>query len=194
VDTLATSSAIDAPGDGWDAAGLTEAAVAILERRLPPRWTVQAQPSLNSTEGVDFVVRSENGNAQNNLLVEAKRTFAPRDVVELTGGLFGRLRGRTGSVPILLVAPYISPRARELLVENDINYLDLTGNVRIAMEYPGLFILTEGAQVDPAPMARGARGLRGAKVGAVVRALVDARPPYTGAQLARTSEVNEGYV
>jgi hypothetical protein len=178
-----------------DEASLTEAAVSILERRLPARWAVQAQPSHPSSgEGWDIVVRTENGNSQSNLLVEAKRSFAPRDVTELTGGLFVRLRGRTGPVPILLVAPYISPRARELLVENDINYLDLTGNVRIVLDYPGLFIVTEGAQVDPAPVARGARGLRGAKVGAVVRALIDARPPYTGAQLARAARVNEGYV
>ena len=131
---------------------------------------------------------------QSSLLVEAKRKFAPRDVAELTGGLFGRLRGRTGRVPILLVAPYISARSRDLLIENDINYVDLTGNVRINVEFPGLFIVTEGAQVDPAPVARGSRGLRGAKVGAVVRALIDARPPYTGAQLARAANVNEGYV
>ena len=185
----------DLPPDGdWTDASLIQAAVALLQRRLPPRWRVEAQPSPNNGDGLDIVVHSENGNTQSSLLVEAKRNFAPRDVAELTGGLFGRLRGRTGRVPILLVAPYISARSRDLLVENDINYLDLTGNVRITVDYPGLFIVTEGAQVDPAPVARGSRGLRGAKVGAVVRALIDAQPPYTGAQLARAADVNEGYV
>ena len=136
-------------------------------------------------------------NGQNTLLMETRQNFAPRDVAELTGGFVRRLRGRTSQVPILLVAPYISARGRELLTENDINYLDHTGNVRITLEYPGLFVVTEGAQVDPAPVARGSRGLRGlrgAKVGAVVRALIDCRPPYTGTQIAKASAVNEGYV
>jgi len=173
---------------------LTQEAVAILGRCLPPRWTVEAQPNVSNADDWDLVVKTEMGNGQSSLLVETRQRFAPRDVAELTGGLFRRLRGRTSQIPILLVAPYLSLRARELLTENDINYLDLTGNVRIALEHPGLFVVTEGAQSDPAPIARGSRGLRGAKVGAVIRALVDARPPYTGTQLAKASSVNQGYV
>lgn len=184
---------LDEPGnDGTP--NLAREAVRILERRLPPRWTVALQPSTNPSEDWDLIVKTEMGNGQNTLLMETRQNFAPRDVAELTGGFVRRLRGRTSQVPILLVAPYISARGRELLTENDINYLDLTGNVRITLEYPGLFVLTEGAQVDPAPVTRGSRGLRGAKVGAVVRTLIDCRPPYTGTQIAKASSVNEGYV
>lgn len=180
-------------GDG-DEPDLMRRAVATLLDRLPSRWTAEAQ--LNPDGGADWelVVKTEMGNAQANLLVEVRKSFAPREVAELTGGLFRRLRGRTSPIPILLIAPYISRRARELLVESDINYLDMTGNVRIVLEYPGLFVVTEGAQSDPAPVVRGSRGLRGAKVGAVVRTLVDAYPPYTGTQLAKASAVNQGYV
>jgi hypothetical protein len=178
----------------WDEPDLTQAAVVSLSKRLPPRWTVEAQPNASNAEDWDLVVKSGSNGGQSNLLVETRQSFAPRDVAELTGGLFRRIRDRSSQIPILLVAPYISPRARDLLVENDINYLDLTGNVRIALDYPGLFVVTEGAQTDPAPTTRGSRGLRGAKVGAVVRALVDACPPYTGTQLAKASSVNQGYV
>jgi len=191
MDKEATSSSRD---EDWDQAGLTQAAVSVLAQRLPPRWTVEAQLNASNGEDWDLIVKTDMGNGQSSLLVEARRNFNPRDVGELTGGLFRRLRGRASQVPILLVAPYVSARARELLVENDINYLDLTGNVRIALEYPGLFVVTEGAQADPAPVVRGSRGLRGAKVGAVVRTLIDARPPYTGAQIAKAAQVNEGYV
>lgn len=38
----------------------------------------------------------------------------------------------------------------------------------------------------------GKRG--GAKVGAVVRALTDSRPPYTATQIAKVSSVNQGYL
>lgn len=181
-------------GQEWDQASLTEAAVSVLAQRLPLRWTVEAQPAASNPEDRDLIVKTDNGSGQSSLLVEARRNFNPSDVADLTGGLFRRLRGRASQVPILLVAPYVSARARELLVENDINYLDLTGNVRITLEYPGLFVVTEGAQTDPASVTRGSRGLRGAKVGAVVRTLIDARPPYTGAQIAKAARVNEGYV
>ncbi len=189
-----TQASLAPDGQDWDDASLTKEAVSVLALRLPPRWTVEAQPNAGNPEDWDLIVKTDMGGGQKSLLVEARRNFNPRDVAELTGGLFRRLRGRTSLVPILLVAPYVSARARELLVENDINYLDLTGNVRISLEYPGLFVVTEGAQTDPAPVARGSRGLRGAKVGAVVRAIIDARPPYTGAQIAKATLVNEGYV
>lgn len=195
MSTLATSPfLVPVPLDGWNSDNLSAAAVFALKQLLPAHWEVERQPSPNNTGGADLVVRTQIGGTQTSLLVETKRTFAPRDVAELTGGLFGRLRGRTGPIPILLVAPYLSQRTRDLLTENDLNYLDLTGNARIVVNSPGIFIMVDGAQADPSPVARGARGLRGAKVGAVVRALVDARPPYTGAQLSRATEVNEGYL
>lgn len=185
---------VPVPADGWSEESLSAAALTTLKRILPSRWDVEGQSSPNNTDGFDLVIRSQGGGGQSTLLVETKRSFAPRDVAELTGGLFERLRGRMNNVPILLVAPYLSSRTRDLLTDSDINYIDLTGNVRIVVDYPGLFITADGAQVDPTPVARGSRGLRGAKVGAVVRALIDARPPYTGAQLARAAEVNPGYV
>lgn len=174
--------------------GLLAAAVAVLTRRLPPTWSVEPQPSGTSDGDWELTVKTANGGNQMTLLVEARRTVNPRDVAELTGGLFRRLRARGSDVPILVVAPYLSLRARTLLELDAINYVDLTGNVRVVAEYPGLFIVTEGAQTDPSPSARGPRGIRGAKVGAVVRALIDAKPPYTGAQLAKAADVNEGYV
>lgn len=195
MDTLATSPfRVPVPADGWNEETLSAAALDILKQILPPTWDVEAQTSPNNAGGFDLYIRSQGSGGQNNLIVEAKSSFAPRDVEELTRGLVVRLRNRMNNAPILLVAPYLSSRARDLLTQNDINYLDLTGNVRIAVEYPGIFIITDGAQVDPTAIARGSRGLRGAKVGAVVRALIDARPPYTGAQLARAADVNPGYV
>lgn len=102
-------------------------------------------------------------------------------------------RDVTGEMPVLLVAPYLSPRTRELLAREQISYVDLTGNIRIALRNPPMFIETQGAQRDPAAPARG-RGIRGAKAGAVVRVLIDVRPPYSGAEIARVARVNEGYV
>jgi hypothetical protein len=98
-----------------------------------------------------------------------------------------------GNYPILVVAPYVSPKVRELLAEESVSYVDLTGNIRISLDQAGVFIETQGAQRDPSTTKQ-RRGLRGAKVGAVVRVLVDAAPPYTGAEIAKAANVNEGYV
>lgn len=98
-----------------------------------------------------------------------------------------------GNQPILLVAPYISPRVKALLAEEDVSYLDLTGNIRISLDYPGVFIETEGARQDPRS-TKPRSTIRGAKTGAVVRVLVDVAPPYTGADIAKAANVNEGYL
>jgi len=80
-----------------------------------------------------------------------------------------------------------------MLAEENLSYLDLTGNTRISLDYPGVFIETEGARQDPRSTKQRS-AVRGAKAGAVVRVLVDAVPPYTGADIARAARVNEGYL
>lgn len=172
---------------------LTEAQ-SLLARRLPPDWTVEMAPSQpDSPRTPDLIIKSARAGSQNSVLLEAKRQFTPRDVQALAGSpLIRRLRDRAGQVPIMVVAPYLSPRTREMLAAEGISFLDLTGNARIHLDYPGLFIETQGAERDPAGSLR-PRGLRGAKVGAIARVLIDAHPPYTGAQIARAAGVNEGY-
>jgi hypothetical protein len=64
------------------------------------------------------------------VFVEARFDVSPRDVEVLVGGHWRRWRRRVGNQPILMVAPYIGPRVRELLIEENVSYVDLTGNVR----------------------------------------------------------------
>ncbi len=176
---------------------LITAAQALLSRRLPLGWSAELQPGLpgqpNTPVAPDLIIRSQRAGSQSSVLLEAKREFAPRDVQALTGSpLLRRLRDRAGQTPIMVIAPYLSPRTRHLLAGQGISSLDLTGNVWIHLDFPGLFIETQGAQRDPAGGTR-QRGLRGAKAGAVARVLIDARPPYTGVQISRAARVNEGY-
>lgn len=174
---------------------LLDAALQILRARLPQKWGIESQPVVGETHlAPDLVISSGGGSGQTMVLVEVRRNFVPRDVDALTGGLIRRLRGRAGQTPILLVTPYLSERSRELLAEQEISYIDLTGNVRVSLDYPGLFIETPGAERAPTPTTRRATGLRGAKLGAVVRVLVDAYPPYTAKQISRKAGVNVGYL
>lgn len=170
---------------------LLDAAVDALARRLPANWAVEKQASAADSDAADLVIKAPGG--QTLLLVEVKTDVSPRDVEALMGGPWRRWRRQMGNQPILLVAPYIGPRARELLVEENLSYLDLTGNTRISLDYPGIFIETQGASQNPRSTKPRA-AIRGAKAGAVVRVLVDAAPPYTGAEIARAANVNEGYL
>ena len=181
--------------DGLDSLAedqLLDAAISVLTSRLPSDWVVEKTTMGGDEEPRDLLIKGPFGNSQGTLLVETRRSFAPRDMQTLLGGLMRRLRKQNGEMPILLVAQYLSPKSRELLAEERISYLDLTGNIRLDLQQPAIFIELVGASQDPAASGR-SRGIRGAKAGAVIRVLIDAQPPYTGADIARAARVNEGY-
>ncbi len=73
-------------------------------------------------------------------------------------------------------------------------YLDLTGNVRIVMPEPGIYIETQGASEDPDRKERPARSLRGAKAGRIVRAIIDRSEVLGVRELAAITKVDAGYV
>lgn len=166
-----------------------------LKERLPPGWTVE-EVTYSSGEGPSdqlWEIRGPSASSRG-LIVEARSELSPRAVkVMLGGGLLKRLRGVAGH-PILVVAPYISPRSRELLVEEGANFLDLTGNLRLVLNNPAVFVETQGADKDPAERPRPKAGLRGANVGGVARVLIDVRPPYGTTEIANAARVSPGYV
>lgn len=170
---------------------LLEGVIALLRARMPDYWTVEKTSMGGDKEERDLLIKGPQGGAQTSILVEARASFSPQDVQPLGAGLTRRLRDQSGT-PILLVAPFLSARTRELLAKEQINYADLTGNVRIALRYQPFFIEFQGAQKDPAGSTR-SRSIRGAKAGAVVRVLIDFKPPYRGTDVARIADVNEGY-
>jgi hypothetical protein len=169
-----------------------DAAVDLLKRRLPPTWVVEKRTARDELDDVDLVITTPAG-TRATLFVEVKIGVSPRDVEALMGGPWRRWRRQTANQPLLLVSPYLAPRVRELLAQEGVSYLDLTGNIRITLDPPEVFIETQGAHRDPeATTPRTA--LRGAKAGAVVRELVDAVPPYTAAEVARAANVDQGYL
>ena len=172
---------------------LLDATIQVLTSILPKDWVVEKISLGGDPEPQDIAIRAPISNSQANVLVEARREVSAHDVQVLMGGPWRRWRRQAGNQPILLIAPYIGPRVRDLLEEEDVSYVDLTGNVRISLNYPAIYIRTEGAQRNPSA-GKTKAGLKGAKVGAVVRVLVDSRPPYAGADIARASNVTEGYV
>lgn len=173
-------------------ADLVADTAAVLARKLPPDWNLEG-PTFQDGTDARLVVRGPGGSSAL-FLVEIRPKFAPRDVARLTGGLSQRLRPLTGGARILVVSEYLSPRTRELLEAADIDYADLTGNVRLVANFPGLFIEARGADRDPRPRSRDVSDLRGAGAGGIVRFLADFFPPYGVSEIAEGAGVSRGYV
>jgi hypothetical protein len=72
--------------------------------------------------------------------------------------------------------------------------LDLTGNARLKLDNPAVFIQSAGAQRNPRPPTRGPASLRGAKAARLVRLLADVKPPYGVRELATAADLTAGYV
>lgn len=177
---------------------LAQAAVAWLRDRLPQAWEVgpTSRAEFRTPDGsVDAAIdlRGPNGTFTT-MVVEAKRAFGPRDVERLLTGVGRTLRTLAGHIPILLVAPWLSARTRELLAAEGLNFFDLTGNVLIRLENPALYIEVHGAAKDPAPSPRTKARVQGPKAGRLIRLLVDVRPPYGVTELAAASGLTKGYV
>jgi hypothetical protein len=180
---------------------LVESAIAWLDQSLPESWEVSrsqravavAGDRVQRTLDAAIDIRSNTG-TYTTLAVEARNAFSPRDAELLFSGLARSLRAIANHIPVLVVAPWLSPRTQELLAAEDINYLDLAGNARLQLDNPAVYVKTVGSQRNPAPAVRGQARLRGAKAGRLVRLLVDVQPPYGVRELAAAAELNPGYV
>ncbi len=114
--------------------------------------------------------------------VEIKKGLEARDAL----ALMAEWRQRTNS-PILVAAPFLSPRTREVLREWGASYADSTGNLRISLQEPVVLVERPGADRGPSAEKRPLRSLRGRAAGRAVRALVDYPPPFGVRELAKRS-------
>jgi hypothetical protein len=185
-----------------EATDLVDAAVARLREMLPDSWIVDRSTRSDVT--------ADSGQARTpmdgaidlrdprgiyvTLAVEAKQSFDPRAVGQLSGGLSSVIRSIAGHIPLLVVAPWISSRTQELLTREGINYLDLTGNALIKLDNPALYISAVGAAKNPQPAARGQARVRGPKAARLIRLLVDVRPPYGVSEVAAVTGLTPGYI
>jgi hypothetical protein len=154
-----------------------------LRRRLPANWSVAA--SVSAPTGPAIVIRSPDGRTAR-LLVVSRSRFEPKDVA---GVVAAPAPTRSSSRAILVTAPFLSPRTRSLLAAGGASYVDATGNLRLAVDMPAVFIEHQGAQKDPAPAPRSLRSLKGPAARRVVRALCELSPPYGIRQLARRAQI-----
>ncbi len=175
---------------------LAEAAVAWLRSRLPESWDVGPTSRAEFQAGgymVDAAIdlRGPNGTVTT-MVVEVKQALSPRDVDRLLTGMGKTLRTLAGQIPILVVAPWLSGRTQELLGDQGLNYLDLTGNALIRLDNPTLYLETHGAEKDPSPRLRNKARVQGPKAGRLIRQLVDITPPVWRERVGRVRWPHKG--
>lgn len=100
----------------------------------------------------------------------------------------------TPGTALLVVAPWLSRRTREILADEGINYIDLTGNALVRIDNPPVYIEAAGASRNPTPKSRGTAQVRGPKAARLIRLLADVRPPYGVSELAGETGLAPGYV
>ncbi|MEX2125969.1 MAG: hypothetical protein WD795_18915 [Woeseia sp.] len=161
------------------------AAVEAVRQRLPPDWSARLGTGSRNSDGT-VTLRGADGRRAR-LTVLARKRVSPRDVAHLVSEARDARR-------LLVISPFLSARTRELLVGANANYVDATGNLRIVVSDPAIFLETRGADRDPDREPRALRSLKGAAAGRVVRALCDFTPPYGVRALAEISSTPLGSV
>jgi hypothetical protein len=169
---------------------LVHEASRVLAARLPAGWKQRVTRLESRSQGRPDALLDVIGpdGAKVRLSVEAKTGLVPRAVSELKTRL-----GEYSSDPGLVVSPFLTPSTRERLRAENVNFLDLTGNVRLVLARPGLYVETQGAEQDPSPKREPGRSLRGAKAARIVRALCDFPPPCPISDLAAQAKVDISY-
>jgi hypothetical protein len=153
-----------------------------IRRRLPGGWRV-ALAERGGRRRV-LVVEAPDGRRAE-VEVRLCRQVAPRDVLRLVSSA-------EGGAGTLLVARYLSPRSRELLADAGASYADATGNLRLSLGDPAVFLEGRGDDRDPGGAARALKSLKGAAAGRVVRAVCDFNPPSACAAWQRPPRLPSG--
>lgn len=113
----------------------------MLAARLPPDWKVEPR-SASGPLDASLLFTSSEGRSRN-VPVAVRRRIDPRTARQLP---------RQPS--LMVVASYLSKSVRAALEELGFSYADATGNIRIVLDEPGLFVVASGAQSNPKPDKR----------------------------------------
>jgi hypothetical protein len=161
--------------------------------RLPQRWRSKLTldvPRGSRRADALLEIRSPDG-TRGVIIVEAKRLLEPKDLPAVLAQVRLDQDKVAGAV---VAAPYLGLQTRERLREEGVGYADLTGNLWVTLDRPGLLIEAAGAEKNPWREERPARSLKGPKAGRIVRALCDFLGPIGVRDLAARAGADPGYV
>jgi len=153
---------------------------------------LKRQPAQENSH-IDFIADIQVSGTQKRLLIECKSTGEPRFVRDAVLRL-DRQRQDDPKAYAVFMAPYISPEAAALCTEENIGYIDFSGNCHLST--PPLFIHKEGhpnQYLEQRPL----RSLYSPKSERILRTLLalhDSKKSWTLERLAKESAVSLGLV
>lgn len=166
-------------------------AVAMIAARLPKGWTAQLVADPEPRIDALLEIQDESG-SRATLIVEAKRVAEGRDVPSMRAQV-DSLAQQVPDAQGLIAARYLSGPVRAKLTAAGLSYVDATGNIRIEVSRPGLYLADRGADRDPWRGPGRPRGtLKGEPAAKIVRTIADFTGPWTMRELAKVSKASTG--
>lgn len=181
-----------ATSDAPTAAEVARIVAASVRDRLPLGWkaTETLEPERGSMRlDLEINLKAPDGRTAR-LVIEIKQVLERRDI----GRIVDQSRSMTTSptdVPVVS-ARYLSTSVREALAERGLSYVDATGNIRIVINTPAVFISDRGEDRDPWRIGRPRGTLKGEPAARVARALLDYRRDWTVRELIAASGSSSG--
>lgn len=169
--------------------------VQLLRAPLPTGWTLAQQDGLptgaNRPEAI--LTLSDPAGTSADFVIEAKQSVERRDLGRVSQRL-DAYRSQLGeSANRMLVAGYLPPLVRRELELLGINYADATGNMRVSVDRPAIFLSARVTDKDPWRRPGRPRGsLKGEPAARVVRTLLDFATPLSISELIRRSGASTG--
>ncbi len=164
----------------------------LLAETLPNGWSLRSDSDAKVERfRVDLLIEVTSPSGQTaDLAIEIKRMMEPR-LVDAAANQISMLAAELGPTAVPVVAAdYLSPRSRKLLEDRGVGYVDTTGNVRLTVPTPGLFISAIGAERDPWPRESSLQSIGGPGASRALRALVDSSPPFGVRELAGSTSAS----
>lgn len=166
-------------------------AIAMIVERLPKGWS--AQLVADPAPPIDALLEIRDGSGSRaTLIVEAKRVAEGRDVPSMRAQV-DSLAQWIPDAQGLIAARYLSGPVRAKLTEAGLSYVDATGNMRVEVSRPGLYLADRGADRDPWRGPGRPRGtLKGEPAARIVRTIADFTGTWKMRELAEVSKASTG--
>ena len=126
------------------------------------------------------------------ILVETKASGQPRYARDAAARLSRAVAATGNNAYGVVVAPFISPQSRELLREEGVGWLDMTGNS--SLSFGGIHIETDKTQRDPFVTKRAQQSLFAPKSARLLRVMLEHPGPWKVADLSKRANVSLGQV
>jgi hypothetical protein len=150
-----------------------------------------ADPDNAADDGIDFIAKVATLTGEQTLVIQAKSNGQPRWARSAVGEL-ALYRSKNPEAYCIFVAPYITEEAGRIAAENNVGYIDLAGNCRIAFNQ--IYIRREGRE-NNLTTRRDLRSLYSPKAERVIRVLLlEPKRGWKVEELAKAADVSLGQV